>query len=314
CRPTCPSKRPKRENVAYFTATDDAEKQGFRACKRCKPEELGVTGDDATLIRRAIRHMDENQGGVDGLADAVGVSDRHLREVFSRTLGASPSAMAQAMRMNRLKKALGEGESVTNAIYDAGFGSASRLYENAQVKMGMSPATYAKGGKGAVIRYAITESRLGHVLMAATAHGVAALRLGGDVLSLEQDLQNEFHAATLKRDDGTLDPWLGAVVDYIERGVDLPRLPLDVIATAFQAKVWSALINIPKGMTASYADIAKAIGQPKSARAVGKACGSNGVALLVPCHRVIKGDGGLNGYRWGVGRKERLLSMEKDKP
>lgn len=319
CRPSCPSRRPRRDRVRFFDAPAEARAAGYRPCRRCHPE--APAADPAKRIVEVVcRTLAEETETIPSLADlaaAAGVSPSHLQRVFTRATGLSPRRYAEALRRDRLTAGLRQGVPVAAALYDAGYGSSSRLYEKSGAHLGMTPASYAKGGAGARIAFATAASPLGRLLVAATERGVCAVSLGDSDAVLEATLRVDFPAAAIARDDGALAGRLAAVLGHL--GGRLPRLdlPLDVRATAFQWKVWRALTAIPPGETLSYGAIAARLGQPSAARAVGRACATNPVALIVPCHRAVGGDGRLTGYRWGVERKRRLLALEKagrDKP
>jgi AraC family transcriptional regulator of adaptative response/methylated-DNA-[protein]-cysteine methyltransferase len=312
CRPSCPARRPLRRNVSFFTEPAEAEKAGFRACRRCRPRE---TDTRAAMVAAACRLLAEDRDQawrLEALAKAVGVSPRHLLRTFKDALGVTPRQYADARRMAAFKGRLRGGDSVTGAMYDVGFGSSSRLYEDVQGRLGMTPATYRKGGRGMAIGYTVTTSPLGRVLVAATERGVAAVSLGDSESALEAGLRKEYPQAEIRRDDAILQRWVRLVLDELAGAKPRADLPLDVQATAFQHRVWQELRAIPRGETRSYAEVARRIGQPTAARAVARACASNRVALLVPCHRVVATGGGVGGYRWGVKRKEALLERERD--
>jgi len=314
CRPSCPSKRPNRVQVAFYEVPQAAEAAGFRACKRCKPK--AAASSDATLaaVRAACELIDaetERLPTLDELAAQVGLSASHLQRRFKRVIGVSPREYADAKRVARFREAVKAGDDVTGALYEAGYGSSSRLYERAGAHLGMTPATYAKGGKGATIRYALADCAYGRILVAGTTAGICFLAFGADDAKLAKELALEFPAAALARDDAGLGRWLDAVLDYLNDGAPHPELPLDVRATAFQRRVWAALSDIPYGETRTYSEIAAMLGAGKAQRAVGRACATNPVSLLIPCHRAVREDGGLGGYRWGLATKERLLEHER---
>ncbi|MCP5366358.1 MAG: bifunctional DNA-binding transcriptional regulator/O6-methylguanine-DNA methyltransferase Ada [Hyphomicrobiales bacterium] len=316
CRPSCSSRRPRRERVRFFTLPEAAAAGGFRACRRCRPDAVAAPDPATDMARRtcrAIADWPDTETGMptlEQLGDAVGVSPHHLQRTFKKVLGLSPRAYADALRMGRFKDAVRGGDTVTGALYEAGFGSSSRLYERAAGHLGMTPASYARGGRGARIAFAVVPSDLGRVLVAATARGVCLVALGEDDGALESELRRDFPAAEIARDDGALAPWVRAVLDTLD-GAPHPDLPLDVRATAFQARVWRQLLTIPRGETRTYGEIAAQLGQPGAARAVGRACATNPVSLVVPCHRAVGSDGRLTGYRWGVDRKQALLARER---
>ncbi|MDP6884400.1 MAG: bifunctional DNA-binding transcriptional regulator/O6-methylguanine-DNA methyltransferase Ada [Rhodospirillales bacterium] len=316
CRPSCPSRRPGRHRVAFFAVPEAAARAGFRPCKRCRPED--APGADRTLatVRRLCRIIEEADEGIPTLATLgakVGFSPHHLQRLFTRVMGISPRQYFEALRLSRVKGALKDGEPVSAALYGAGYGSSSRLYEKAPDHLGMTPASYAKGGKGAAISYAIAASPLGRLLVAATERGVCMVSLGDDDAALEEALAGDYPAAAIRRDDGALGERLGAVLAHLEgRRPDI-RLPLDLRATAFQWQVWRRLSAIPMGETRTYGEIAADLGRPKAARAVGRACATNPVSVVVPCHRAVGADGRATGYRWGVERKKALLERERNR-
>ena len=322
CRPTCPSRRPRREQVCFFPTSEEARKGGYRACRRCLPDRPSM---DEELIRMACNYINEYVGTnetppqLTEISEAVGVTPTHLRREFKRETGLTPLQYARGKRMERFKSLLREGANVSEALYDAGYGSSSRLYENANEQLGMTPASYRKGGAGALIRYIITESALGGLLVAGTDRGVCAVKLGDNTGALVAELEQEFPSADIRAADlagdspesAGLRGWTSAAVAYLDgRSVDI-NLPLDVRATMFQWRVWRQLQAIPVGETRSYQQLAEELKQPRASRAVGHACATNPVAPIIPCHRALRKDGGLGGYRWGLHRKETLLAMER---
>jgi AraC family transcriptional regulator, regulatory protein of adaptative response / methylated-DNA-[protein]-cysteine methyltransferase len=318
CRPSCQSRRPLRGNVEFFVMPEAAEHAGYRACRRCRPRDLAAADPTIERVRRACRlierTLDEGESGAPGLtalAEQVGSSPFHLQRLFKRHLGISPRDYADAWRLGRVKRMLRQGDGVAGALYEAGYGSASRLYERADSQLGMTPATYKKGGKGAAIAFTTTASPLGRLLVATTERGVCAVSLGETDAALEAGLRAEYPAATIAREDGRLGPAVTAILAHIAGGAPDLALPLDLRATGFEWRVWQALRRIPRGRTATYQEVAAAIGQPKAVRAVANACAHNRVALVIPCHRVVRSDGALGGYRWGPERKEKILATEK---
>jgi len=318
CRPSCPSRRPRRENVRFFPSASAAERDGFRACRRCRPNDITRAAESVARAKDILdRHADSGAEGtvsLGELAQAVGMSPFHLQRVFQAQLGLSPARYLRARRGERFKSRLRSGGTVSRATYDAGFASSSRAYELADAQLGMTPATYRHGGKGAEIRYRVVRSSLGEVLVAATSRGVCAVKLGDDAETLERELTGEYPRAELVHARGSDDEfgaWVDAIVRYVDRNGDSPSVPVDVRATAFQWRVWRALQRIPRGETRSYTEVAAAIGQPSAVRAVASACANNRVALVIPCHRVVRSDGGLSGYRWGPERKRKLLERER---
>jgi AraC family transcriptional regulator of adaptative response/methylated-DNA-[protein]-cysteine methyltransferase len=311
CRPTCPSRRPHRRHVRFFATPAAAEAEGYRACRRCRPAEREP--DTVGQVREARRYLDEHLDEtvtLDRLGRAVGLSPWHLQRTFKRITGVTPRAYASARRMERMKSRLKDGDSVTRATYDAGYSSSSRVYDQSPARLGMTPGAYQRGGRGERIRFTTLPTALGQVLVAATERGLCSVALGDDAVALEAGLRREYPAATVERHDNELRDWAGTVVASMA-GHEAECIPLDVRGTTFQLRVWDALQRIPKGATRTYAEIARELGQPSAARAVARACASNRLALVIPCHRVVRGDGGLGGYRWGMERKRELLREEK---
>lgn len=310
CRPDCPSRRAKRENVRFFDTTGEAEAAGFRACLRCRPAEADRS---AELVARACRTLEtaEETPMLAALAEDAGLSPFHFHRVFKARTGLTPRGYARALRDRRVRAALGEAGTVTEALYDAGFGSSGRFYAGAGASLGMTPTRFRDGGPGETIRWAIGRSSLGGVLVAATDKGICAIMLGDDQDILAGELQGQFSKARLVAGDADFDSWVSQVVAL----VDDPRLgldlPLDIRGTAFQQRVWQALRAIPMGETRTYTEIAEALGVPKAVRAVAGACASNAIAVAIPCHRVQRIGGALAGYRWGIARKRALLDKEK---
>jgi len=315
CRPSCPSRRPRRENVRFFEAPEGAAVAGFRPCRRCRPHRAPALDPAVVYVRAACQFIEEAEGvpSLEALASHIGVSPFHLQRTFKRVTGLSPRDYAHALRAGRFRAFLRAGDDVSGAAYEAGFGSASRVYESAPGQLGMTPATYKRGGAGARMRYAVVPSGLGLLMVAATERGVSFVALGDDEAELIAELHGEFPKADIEPDDGTLAEWTAAVLCLVDGQEPAAELPLDVRATAFQWRVWRELTAIPAGETRSYTQIAAALGNPKAQRAVGRACASNPIALVVPCHRAVRNDGGLGGYRWGLRRKERLLAAEGGK-
>jgi AraC family transcriptional regulator of adaptative response/methylated-DNA-[protein]-cysteine methyltransferase len=320
CRPSCPSRRPHPGNVAFFRHGADAEHEGYRACRRCRPDapapEERPTDERVARVEAACRMLDDGEGArVADVAATLGVSADALRREFRRVLGVSPKQYAGGRRVERLRAELRDGRDVTGALYTAGYGSSSRLYEQSDARLGMTPASYGAGGAGASIAFTVAPSALGALIVATTARGICWIALGSEAVALEAGLRKEFPAAVaITRDDAALAP---AVAEVLRRtDGDLPRaeLPLDVRGTAFQLRVWQELQRIPRGETRSYGEVATAVGVPGGARAVGGACGSNPVSVVVPCHRVVTANGGLGGYAWGLEVKEALLEREGARP
>jgi AraC family transcriptional regulator of adaptative response/methylated-DNA-[protein]-cysteine methyltransferase len=314
CRPACPSRRPRRANVSYFALPEAARAAGFRACLRCRPEGASLRDPQAELVQsvcRLIEHATEERPNLNAVGEQVQLSRSHLQRLFKKVMGITPREYAEALRVDRFKGSVREGRSVTDAMYEAGYGSSSRLYEKASAQLGMTPATYRKGGRGMTIGYTVAESPLGLLLVAATERGVCSVQLGDSAEELEGALRAEFPRADVRADEAGLQPQVRALLDYLEGQRPHPELPLDVQGTAFQKRVWEELRRIPPGQTASYGEIAGRIGQPTAARAVARACATNPVALVTPCHRVVGQDGSVSGYRWGVARKRKLLEGEQ---
>ena len=311
CRPSCPSRRPRRDRVRFFATTAEAAAAGFRACRRCRPTEA-ASGLSEPLRRAATylaSHVDETVP-LERLARIAKLSASHLQRQFTRALGVSPREYQAAMRADRFRRELRDGRDVTSAIYEAGYGSPSRVYERTPTGRGMAPSAYRSGGDGIEIGYTIVSSPLGKLLVAATSSGVCAVKLGDSERALEHDLKQEFRSATIARDRIVAAEWVNAVVARFNNATPPADLPLDVRGTAFQWQVWRALQAIPFGETRSYSDIAAAIGRPAAVRAVARACATNPVCLVVPCHRVVAKNGLPGGYRWGGERKRRLLAIE----
>jgi AraC family transcriptional regulator of adaptative response/methylated-DNA-[protein]-cysteine methyltransferase len=312
CRPSCGARLARPENVQFHKTTDDAEKAGFRPCKRCMPSGLSLTEKNSAKIAKACRMIEASEDPIplERLSKAAGMSPYHFHRTFKTATGLTPADYAKAHRSERVRKTLSGGRSVTDAIYGAGYGSSSRFYESSNEVLGMTPTTFQGGGTNTTIHFAIGESSLGPILVAKSDRGVCAVLIGDNPEDLVKDLQDRFPKANLVGDESGYEEMVAKVVGLIEApsvGLDLP---LDIQGTAFQQRVWNALQRIPVGSTASYADIAKQIGMPKSVRAVAQACAANSIAVAIPCHRVVKSDGKLSGYRWGVERKRTLLERE----
>ena len=312
CRPSCPAKRAKRENVRFFAAAAEADRAGFSPCKRCKPNERSFVQQHSEKVKEACRLIEtaEAQPKLDDLAEAVGLSSYHFHRVFKSVLGVTPKAYAAAHRNKRVREELGRSATVTEAIYGAGFNSNGRFYATSSEALGMTPNQFRTGGPDAEIKFAIGESSLGLVLIAASDKGVCAIFFGDDADGLVRDLKRQFPRARLVGDDRAFAQLTAKVIGFVENPRRDLDLPLDIRGTAFQRRVWEALRRIPVGSTATYAEIAKAIGAPKSVRAVGRACGSNPISLAIPCHRVVGSNGSLTGYRGGIERKRALLAKE----
>ncbi|MGD9539742.1 bifunctional DNA-binding transcriptional regulator/O6-methylguanine-DNA methyltransferase Ada [Methylocystis sp.] len=313
CRPSCPSRPAKRANVRFCATIEEAEAQGFRPCRRCRPDAPSQQERDAEKIARACRMIEsaESPPTLKQLSRAAKLSPYHFHRLFSRIAGVTPKAYAEAHRRARMRDKLKQGRTVTEAIHDSGYNSSARFYAKAKDTLGMTPAAYRAGAPRETIRFAIGQSSLGAVLVAASANGVCAISLGDDPQELLRDLQDRFPRATLIGADENFERYVAAAVGMVERPQTRFDLPLDMRGTAFQQRVWAALRDIPAGETASYAEIAKRIGAPKATRAVARACAANPVSLAIPCHRVVRSDGALSGYYWGVERKRELLKRER---
>ena len=305
CKPSCPARRPKRDNVEFFVDPDEARAAGYRACLRCKPDEVGR---DRGAVAKAVRLIEqaEEPPTLAELAAAVGYAEHHFQRLFTRDVGMSPAQYARALRAKRAQSELAEGKSVTEAIYDAGYAAPSRFYADAKERLGMTPSAWRDGGRGETIRWTIVASALGPMLVAATAKGICRLTFEDD----ERALRRIFPRATLVEDDGSMSELVEGALAAVERPATAPDLPLDVAGTAFQEAVWRELRKIPVGETRSYAQIAAAVGKPGAVRATGSANGANHVAVLIPCHRVVRSDGSLGGYAGGIERKRKLLDAE----
>jgi AraC family transcriptional regulator of adaptative response/methylated-DNA-[protein]-cysteine methyltransferase len=312
CRPSCAARRARRDNVRFYSTGGEAERAGFRPCKRCRPNEPPRPDERAAAVARACRLIEtaDDPPGLGALAEAAGMSRFHFHRVFKATTGVTPKAYAAAHRARRVREELSRGHTVTDAIYDAGFNSSGRFYATAPGVLGMTPTSFRSGGDGASIRFAVGECSLGSILVATSDRGVCAILLGEDPDALVRDLQDRFPRARLLGGDPGFERLVARVVGFVEAPALGLDLPLDVRGTAFQRRVWQALREIPAGTTATYAEIAGRIGAPKAVRAVAQACASNALAVAIPCHRVVRRDGALSGYRWGVQRKRALLDRE----
>lgn len=314
CRPSCPSRRAQRERVKFFDLPEAAEQAGFRACLRCRPQRARVLDPQIELVQRVCRLLNSSDSETLKLAELAsdtGVSAFHLQRTFKRVMGISPRQYLAARKFGNFKTRVRKGESVTNALYDSGFNSSSRLYEQAAEELGMTPATYSRGGQGVDINYTIVASPMGRLLTAMTERGVCSVRMGDSDAKLEKELREEFPHAQIKRNDSALRGSVKKILNHLTNHEPALDLPLDIRATAFQRQVWDQLRAIPYGQTVSYGDVAKALGKPGAVRAVGRACATNPVALVIPCHRVVREDKSLGGYRWGLQRKNRLLDHER---
>ncbi len=312
CRPSCAARPALRENVAFHASPAEAEAAGFRPCKRCKPTEASLAERRAKAAALACRLIDEAETPppLEELARATGLSPHHFHRVFKEAVGVTPRAYAAQRRAEKVRQGLASGAGVTEAIYEAGFNSGSRFYETAGEVLGMTPGAYRAGGTGSTIRFAVGECSLGSILVAASDRGVCAILLGDDPAALVRDLEDRFPRAELVGADPAFEALVARVVGLVENPAQGLDLPLHVRGTAFQHRVWRALREIPPGRRESYADVARRIGAPKAVRAVAGACAANALAIAIPCHRVVRTDGELSGYRWGVERKAALLKRE----
>jgi AraC family transcriptional regulator of adaptative response/methylated-DNA-[protein]-cysteine methyltransferase len=313
CRPGCASRRPLRANTVFFETTEAAERAGFRACKRCRPTDGSAAARHLAAIEKAcgLLRTSETMPSLAELADAACISRFHFHRVFKQITGVTPRDYARSHRLGRLGEKLDAGQPIAASIYASGFGSSSRAYEAATGGLGMTPGTRRRGGSGETIRFVTVATPLGWALVAATERGICMTALGDDRHSLAATLRRRFPLAELIAEDAGLKEWADQIVHFITAPDQNLDLPLDIRGTAFQARVWRALQKIPLGKTASYTEIAATLGQPKAVRAVAQACAANKLALIVPCHRVIRSDGELGGYRWGLERKRALLARER---
>jgi AraC family transcriptional regulator of adaptative response/methylated-DNA-[protein]-cysteine methyltransferase len=314
CRPSCAARPAKRANVAFYDTTSAAERAGFRPCKRCKPDQASLRARHAQLIADACKAIEtqEEVPDLESLAERAGLSRFHFHRLFKRITGLTPKAYANAHRTQRVQRELAKGTRVTDAIYAAGYNSNSPFYASSAKNLGMRPSEYRSSGHGTAIRFAVAQCSLGSLLVAASDKGVCAILLGDDPEALVRDLQDRFRKAELIGGDREFERWIAKVIGFIEApriGLDLP---LDLRGTAFQQRVWEALRKIPAGQTVSYTELAKRIGLPSATRAVASACGANHIAVAIPCHRVVRTDGSISGYRWGVERKKALLARERE--
>lgn len=313
CRPDCPSRRPNPRNVQFYDTAQAAERAGFRACLRCRPDRARETDARTEMVARLCQYIEaaDEPPSLEALATYAGLSPHHVQRSFKAVTGLTPKAYAEGRRAERVREALRSGPSVTEAYHAAGFGSSGRFYASAEHILGMSPSNYRAGGADQVIRFAVGETSLGALLVAATERGVCAVSLGDAPERLVEELQERFPSAELLGAEEGFEGWVAQVVAFVEEPRASLELPLDLRGTAFQRRVWRALRDIPVGRTLSYAELAARIDAPRATRAVASACARNPVALAIPCHRVVRSDGGLGGYRWGVERKRALLERER---
>jgi AraC family transcriptional regulator of adaptative response/methylated-DNA-[protein]-cysteine methyltransferase len=316
CRPSCPARRPKRRQVVFFRAAQEARRQGFRPCRRCWPQAVARAAEAAAIGRlcRAIEEKHARREPLEPLAQfaaQAGISAGRLQRAFRRLMGITPRGYAEQLRLRGLKHRLRREKDVTTAMYEAGYDSSSRLYERSNHQLGMTPATYGRGGRGMVIRYTVAPSPIGPVLVAGTDRGLAAVYLGRGSAELIAVLRREYPEAQINRNPAGVSNWVRQIVLHLAGRQPQLDLPLDIQGTAFQRRVWEALRRIPYGQTCSYTDVARQLGRPQARRAVARACATNPVSLVIPCHRVIRGDGGLGGYGGGIARKKALLENEK---
>jgi AraC family transcriptional regulator of adaptative response/methylated-DNA-[protein]-cysteine methyltransferase len=312
CRPSCPSRHARPENVAFHATGAEAMRAGFRPCKRCKPDQPSLAEQHAAMIARICRQIEKSEATpvLEDLARKAGLSPFHFHRVFKAVIGLTPKGYASAHRARRAREKLSRSRTVTEAVYDAGFSSSGRFYESTDRMLGMTPTSYRSGGAQTEIQFAVGQCSLGAILVAQSRRGVCAILLGDNPDTLLQDLQDKFPRASLIGGDRKFEKLVARIIGFVEapaRGLDLP---LDIRGTAFQQRVWQALRKIPAGSTRSYSDIARKIGEPAAVRAVAQACAANALAVAIPCHRVVRNDGGLSGYRWGVERKRTLLERE----
>lgn len=313
CRPSCPSRRPRAKQILFFGQPESAERAGFRACRRCHPREARGS-PQAEMIRRVCQEIESGMDGpvsLRSLALREGLSASHVQRTFRQAMGITPRQYADALRIARLKSELRKGSDVTTALHQVSFGSASRLYEKSDAHLGMTPATYRRGGRGMIVSYTIAPCSLGRVLVAATERGISAVYLGDRDSDLAAALRKEYPRAEIRSGPMKNSKWVREIVRHLAGSNPRLDLPTDVVATAFQRRVWEALRSIPLGATRTYSEVANSIGQPSAVRAVARACATNPAGIVVPCHRVIRTDGTLGGYRWGLERKRLLLESER---
>jgi AraC family transcriptional regulator, regulatory protein of adaptative response / methylated-DNA-[protein]-cysteine methyltransferase len=319
CRPSCPSRKPRREQVSFFFSPEAAEQQGYRACQRCRPRRAEAADPKLKLVRKVCEHIEraladgEEKLNLRSLSKALTISPFHLQRTFKQVTGISPRQYLESRRLDVFKKLIRKGTDVTSAIYEIGYNSSSRIYEKSAAQLGMSPAEYGRQASGQQIRFALAHSSLGTLLLGATDKGICSIKLGDSESELLQEFKDEFAKAQLMSDNASLEPWLQTVLDALEGRCDgLKDLPVDVRTTAFQRRVYEELKRIPAGQTRTYTEVAERLGSgPLARRAVARACATNSVAVVIPCHRVVRADGDLGGYRWGLNRKRELLRREQ---
>ncbi len=314
CRPSCPSRKPKPENVLFFPLPEIARQAGFRPCQRCRPDKTAGAAPAVEVARRICRYIEshlDDRLSLSRLSKEFELSPSHLQRTFKRIVGLTPHEYTEACRMTAIKTDLRNGENILTALFDSGYQSTSRLYQKATGQLGMTPRRYQRQGEGLQIIYTIVDCPLGKLLVAATSLGICSIKIGDDEEALRRELLTEFRKAEITEAPETLSHSIQSILNYLEGKQPNVQLPLDVQATAFQRRVWKALQEIPYGTTRSYSEIAEGIGEPQAVRAVANACAANPTALIVPCHRVVRKSGDIGGYRWGVTRKKKLLEMEK---
>jgi AraC family transcriptional regulator of adaptative response/methylated-DNA-[protein]-cysteine methyltransferase len=311
CRPSCPARRPFRRNVTFFRTREEAEKQGYRPCLRCRPNEIAASSALVANAAKYLAQSSEETLRLSEVAYELNTNAATLRRAFRQVTGLTPRELAETLRVKRFKSLLRAGRNITDALYETGYGSSSRVYERSNAQLGMTPATYQKGGKGMKLEYTIAKSALGKVLVAATERGVSAVYLGDAESKLVAELRDEYPRAEISQASSGTQRWVREIVQLVEGKPAQEELPLDLQATAFQRRVWQELQKIPRGSTRTYSQVARAMGNPRAVRAVARACATNPVSIVVPCHRVVREDGKLAGYRWGLNRKEQLLTSER---
>lgn len=314
CKPTCTARLPKRENVEFSRTWQEAENKGFRACLRCQPKSKIFVNPQVEIVLQACELLENEENmSLENLANELKISAYHLQRTFKEIIGVSPKKYAENIRLEKFKSEIKQGSDVITAMYESGYGSSSRLYENITDKLGMTPKTYKRGGKGMKIEYAITNCELGKMLVARTEKGVCAVTFGDDENYLFEKLAAEYPNAEIGKNETNLKEYVHAILQNLSGKNKRIVLPIDVQATAFQMQVWEALRKIPYGETLSYKQVAENLGNPKAVRAVARACATNRVAVVIPCHRVVGSNGSLSGYRWGIERKKKLLETELEK-